>query len=596
MLISGASGNTLLENAISGKDSYGVSITGSGADGNTLEANLTGTQADGATALVNGSHGIAIAGGAFDNAVETNTIAHNGGDGVNITDNATMGNTVWENTIHSNTGLGIDLGQNGITDNDTGDGNSGPHGLQNYPELTAGIVGDEVQIFGSLNSAASTNCIVNFYTSDACDASGNGEGRAWLGFSSVTTNTAGAATLGITFGVSTWLGSILDTRTPVGRYITATGPHGTSEFSACVQASDLPKLDLSATSVSIDEAGNNNSGVSSVALTGQPAADLSAHVINTGSDTVLALPAAFSFATDDWNTGQNLTIPAVEDPDVSDEDLFFALYTLDTANNVYFPGVAIGPGRRDDFADITISGGSANVNEGGTVDYTVVPPEQPSADIVVSRTSSDTDKATVSLPTFTFKTTDWDTAQIVTVMGVQNNDGWDHGEEITHEITLSDESYVADILPVPVWDDDQTRLELLPESLTIAEGNSDTYPVALSETPSAAVTVTLASTDLGAVTGWPGDLILTNTEWNTARAITLDAVADNDGVEESAGILHVVTVDGEDLIIDVVVVGVTDVDEAPVLSGPTSVDYAENLTAGVATYSASDPESQTSIP
>lgn len=156
MLISGASGNTLLENVISGKDSYGVSITGSGADGNTLEANLTGTQADGATALVNGSHGIAIAGRAFDNAVETNTIAHNGGDGVNITGNATTGNTVWENTIHSNTGLRIDLGQNGITDNDTGDGNSGPHGLQNYPELTAGIVGDDVQIFGSLNSATST--------------------------------------------------------------------------------------------------------------------------------------------------------------------------------------------------------------------------------------------------------------------------------------------------------------------------------------------------------------------------------------------------------------------------------------------------------
>ncbi len=42
-------------------------------------------------------------------------------------------------------------------------------------------------------------------------------------------------------------------------------------------------------------------------------------------------------------------------------------------------------------------------------------------------------------------------------------------------------------------------------------------------------------------------------------------------------------------------IAVTNVDEAPVLSGSTSIDYAENGSNAVATYTASDPEGQTGI-
>ena len=37
-------------------------------------------------------------------------------------------------------------------------------------------------------------------------------------------------------------------------------------------------------------------------------------------------------------------------------------------------------------------------------------------------------------------------------------------------------------------------------------------------------------------------------------------------------------------------VTVTDVNESGIVTGPTSVDYAENGTAAVATYSATDPD------
>ena len=319
-----------------------------------------------------------------------------------------------------------------------------------------------------------------------------------------------------------------------------------------------------------------------MALTELTAADVAVHVINTDSDAVSALPAEFSFTTDAWDTGQDLTITAVDDTDASDEDVLLALYTLDAASNAYFLALLSALVADDDFVDITISEVSANVNEGGTVDYTVELSAQPSAEVSVSLTSSDTDKLTVSLPTLTFKTDNWDTAQTVTVTGVQDNDGWDHREEITHEITLGSVTYVADILPVLVQDDDLPGLELSVDSLTIAEGNSDTYTAVLTEAPSATVTITIFTTDLEAVTGRPGTLDFTTTDWNSPQIVTLDAVDDDDGDGELVFTGHQATVAGEDFIIGVVAVEVTDGDTAPYfLDGDTgSRSIVENSSAG----------------
>ena len=601
VLISGSSGNTLLENVISRNDSYGVSVTGSGADDNSLEGNLIGTSSDGEAALGNGSHGVAIVGDASDNTVENNTIAHNGGDGVNITGDATSGNAVWENGIHSNTGLGIDLGPDGVTVNDGLDVDTGPHGLQNFPVLiSAGIVGDEVHIYGSLNAAASTGLIVDFYTNESCGATGNGEGQAWLGWSRVATNAVGGATLGRDSGVSTLLGSIRSSQAPVGSHITATatGLDGTSEFSACVEAIDLPELDLSATSVSIDEADSNNSAIISVALAAQPAAGVSVQVVNTDSDAVSSQPETFAFATDTWDTVQDLTITAVDDADASDEDVLLALYATDTANRRYYLALLSALVEDDDLVDITLSEASIEVNEGSTETYTVALAAQPSAGVEVSLTSFDTSKLTVMPASLTFTTDNWNTTQDVTVTGVQDADGWNHWEEITHEITLGGETHVADVTRVLVQDDDRPRLELSAENLTIAEGNSGTYTAVLTEAPSADVTITLFTTDSGAVTGRPGALDFSTTNWDTDQTVTVEAVDDDDGDEELVYIGHQVTVDGEDFIIGVVAVAVTDGDTAPYfLDGDTTTrSILENSPAGTDVgepIAAGDPEGGT---
>jgi hypothetical protein len=133
------------------------------------------------------------------------------------------------NAIYANNGLGIDLGSDGVSANDSGDADSGPNGLQNYPILSAAAsTVAATTITSTLNSKPNASFWIDFYASSACDASGYGEGQIYLGSYTVTTEASGnvsfSAGLPVTF---------MD-----GYQITATATGSdkgsTSEFSECI--------------------------------------------------------------------------------------------------------------------------------------------------------------------------------------------------------------------------------------------------------------------------------------------------------------------------------------------------------------------------
>jgi len=100
-------------NILSGNDWYGVFIDGNGTDGNTVSGNHIGIDTSGSFALGN-TYGVVIRWGAQNNTIggdapgESNVIAFNVGDGVDVNGATTTGNTITQNSIHSNTLLGID--------------------------------------------------------------------------------------------------------------------------------------------------------------------------------------------------------------------------------------------------------------------------------------------------------------------------------------------------------------------------------------------------------------------------------------------------------------------------------------------------------
>ena len=96
--------------------------------------------------------------------------------------------------IYSNGGLGIDLGGNGVTQNDTGDADTGANNLQNFPIVTyATILNGNLTVHGSLNSTPNTTYRIEVFINDAADATGYGEGQMYLGSFNVTTDSAGNA-------------------------------------------------------------------------------------------------------------------------------------------------------------------------------------------------------------------------------------------------------------------------------------------------------------------------------------------------------------------------------------------------------------------
>jgi CSLREA domain-containing protein len=152
-----------------------------------------------------------------------NEIAFSSYRGITI-DGASSGVEIGPNSIHDNTYPGIDLGGDGITQNDALDYDTGPNGLQNFPVIEAvDQAAGDVDFY--IESGEGITYTLRFYESPSCHGWGYGEGKTYLGSTSITTEQGGSAGDQITLGPLT-PGAVITA--------TATDPDGnTSEFSQC---------------------------------------------------------------------------------------------------------------------------------------------------------------------------------------------------------------------------------------------------------------------------------------------------------------------------------------------------------------------------
>ena len=228
-------------NVISGNAWAGVLLNG--ATGATVAGNFIGTDVSGLNAMGNGwdtatwlaQHGGVVVAGGSGHVIgggtdaEANTLAFNTEDGVALLWDAgglhPQNVAIRRNSIHSNGELGIDLGDDGVTGNESGDADTGPNGLQNWPVIaSANFDGTNTTISGVLNSTASTTFVIDLYANTTGDPSGHGEGEFYLGTTTCMTDGSGngAWSLPVSGDVT---GLVLSS--------TATDPAGnTSEFSA----------------------------------------------------------------------------------------------------------------------------------------------------------------------------------------------------------------------------------------------------------------------------------------------------------------------------------------------------------------------------
>lgn len=297
-------------NIISGNVDDGIELD-RGASGNIIRGNYIGTDITGTVDLGNQSDGILVNASTSNNQIggtatgAGNVIAFNDGIGVDVLDGAETGNSVLGNSIHSSGALGIDLDGNGVTANDSGDGDTGPNNLQNYPTLTTARTDDfsTVTVSGTLNSTSSSSFRVEFFASSTTDASGHGEGERYLGFATVTTDGSGNASFSQTLAASVVAGEVI-TATATN---SATGD--TSEFSSSV---GIHGIVVSPTSglITTEDGG---AASFSVVLSLAPTANVTVNISSSDTTEGTASATSLTFTTANWNVAQTVTVTGVSD-------------------------------------------------------------------------------------------------------------------------------------------------------------------------------------------------------------------------------------------------------------------------------------------
>ena len=359
-----------------------------------------------------------------------------------------------------------------------------------------------------------------------------------------------------------------------GNLVDSTPMSHTVEGETQITVAIPPGVTVSPTDLTVDEDG---SGTYTVVLNTLPTGDVMVAITDPADNAdVTANPASLTFSTSNWNTAQTVTVSAAEDGDPL-EDTATVTHAVSGYGGITTADSVAVTVTDNDTPGVTVSPTSLAVNEGSTNTYTVELDTLPTGNVMVAISSNNTD-VTVSSSTLTFTTTNWTSAQTVTVTAGQDDDAAVDMATLTHNPSGADYGSVGDAdLAVTVTDDETVGVTVTPTSLTVTEGGMNTYTVVLDTQPTATVTVTIVDpTDNADVTANPASLTFTTSNWSTAQTVTVSAAEDGDPLEDTATVTH--TVSGGDygaITAQDVAVTVTDNDTPGVTVAPTSLTVGE---------------------
>ena len=188
---------------------------------------------------------------------------------------------------------------------------------------------------------------------------------------------------------------------------------------------------------------------------------------------------------------------------------------------------------------VTPTSGLTTSESGGFATFSVALGKAPTANVVISVVSSNTGEGSLSTSSLTFTSTNWNTAQTVTVTGVNDNsvDGPQPYVVNLTSSSINDAAYngISSSVSLTNLDDDLPVLSLSPASTTVVEGqvSSVTYTVNLSSANPAGVTVNYATANGTATAG--SDYTATSGTLNfgageTRKTVTINLL--NDSVNE----------------------------------------------------------------
>ena len=352
-----------------------------------------------------------------------------------------------------------------------------------------------------------------------------------------------------------------------------------------------------AVSVEEGQTGGGETGTYTVELASEPVGGDVTVTPSSADEQAATVSGALTFTAGNWNTAQTVTLTGVEDSDARDETVTVshqvagADYGSVTAADVEVTVTD------NDTPGVRISDASLTLEEGTDANtYTVQLATEPSGDVTITPSSGDVNVVGVS-GALTFNTGNWNTAQTVTLTGVEDDNVVDDTATVSHAVAGADYGSVnASDVEVTVTDNDEASVSVSVTTLTVTEGAEGTYTVQLVAQPSGDVTITPGSGDVNAATV-SGALTFGTGTWNVPQTVTVAGAEDDDAVDETVTVSHAVAGAnyGSVTVADVEVT-VSDDDVAMVLVSTTALTVTEGTDTGTYTVQlATEPSGDVTV-
>ncbi len=353
-----------------------------------------------------------------------------------------------------------------------------------------------------------------------------------------------------------------------------------SEVEVTVTDDEMTGVSIAPAELTIAEGGSDSY---EVVLTSKPSHEVTVTISRSGDTDIDRDPDRLTFSSSNWNTAQTVTVSTAQDGDGIDDAATLS-HTV-TSTDADYNGIGVSEVdvtvTDNEAAGVSIGPAQLTIAEGGSDSYEVVLTSQPSHDVTVTISRSGDGDVSIDDQELTFTASDWETAQVVTVSAAQDDDARDDTATLSHSVASTDEDYngigVSEV-EVTATDDETAGVSILPEELTIAEGGSDSYRVVLTSQPAHDVTVTVIHSgdpDIGIDNR---KLTFTDSDWETAQAVTVSAAQDDDARHDAATLSHTVTstdTDYNGITASEVAVTVTDDEMAGVSILPEELAIAE---------------------
>jgi len=274
----------------------------------------------------------------------------------------------------------------------------------------------------------------------------------------------------------------------------------------------------------------------SVVLDLAPTNDVTINMSSSNPAEGIISTNSLTFNSTNWNIPQIVTITgqddAVADGPVSYTIILDPAISTDPNYNGLDPADVSVVNVDDETAGISVTptSGLVTTESGGTATFSVFLNRQPTADVTICLSSANPAEGTVSPASLTFNASDWSTPKQVTVTGV---DDFKVDGDVTYTIVTapavsSDPGYNGvnppDVSVVNLDNDVPNFVWSYSLPLTVIEGGTTTYSLALSTQPDSNVVFQIVSSIPSAATVSPTTLTFTPLDWSTPKVITLTGV------------------------------------------------------------------------